>query len=367
MEKIFFIAGEPSGDLHASNLVKEMKLINPSLQIQGWGGELMSDQGVVLKNHLKNLSFMGFLEVFLNLRKILNNFKLCKNQLLEFQPDVIIMVDYPGFNLRMAKWAKKKGFKIVYYISPQIWAWKESRVKSIKANIDRMYCILPFEEDFYAKHNYKARYLGHPLMDEIAHFEADRNKTVFKKNKPIISILPGSREQEIDRKLGLMLSAVSKYTDFDIYVACAPNLDMKFFAEYKDQYSNVYFVSGKTYKLLLESDFAIVTSGTATLETALFKVPQVVCYKSSNISYFIARMVVDINFISLVNLILNREVVRELIQNDVNILNIQKELDLLINDSNYRSEMLNGYDELIKKIGKEGCSKKIAQDLLEHY
>lgn len=367
MKKIFVIAGEPSGDLHASNLVKEIKHINPSIEIKGWGGELMSNQGVEIKNDLKNLSFMGFFEVFMNLRKIRDNFKLCKQQLLEFKPDVIVFVDYPGFNLRMAKWAKNKGFKIVYYISPQIWAWKESRIKSIKAHVDRMYCILPFEKEFYAKHNYEAQYLGHPLMDEIARFGGQPDNPKFKKNKPIISILPGSREQEIDRKLGLMLSAVSKYTDFDIYVACAPNLDMKFFAEYKDQYSNVYFVSGKTYKLLLESDFAIVTSGTATLETALFKVPQVVCYKSSSISYFIAKMVVDIKFISLVNLILNREVVRELIQNDVNILNIQKELDLLINDSNYRKEMLDGYDELIKKIGKEGCSKKIAQDLLEHY
>lgn len=367
MKKIFFIAGEPSGDLHASNLVKAMKLINPLLDIQGWGGDLMSSQGVVLKNHLKNLSFMGFFEVLMNLRKILNNFKLCKNQLLEFQPDVIVMVDYPGFNLRMAKWAKKRGFKVVYYISPQIWAWKESRIKTIKSNIDHMYCILPFEKEFYAKHNYKVHYLGHPLMDEIAHFEANYNNSIFKKNKPIISILPGSREQEIDRKLGLMLKAVSKYTDFDIYVACAPNLDMNFFSEYKDQYQDVYFVSGETYKLLLESDFAIVTSGTATLETSLFRVPQVVCYKSSNISYFIARMIVDIKFISLVNLILNREVVKELIQNDVNVTNIQNELDLLINDSDYRNKMLKGYDELIKTMGQEGCSKKIAQDLLKHY
>ena len=365
MKKIFVIAGEPSGDLHASNLVKEIKHLNSSIEIKGWGGELMSNQGIEIKNDLKNLSFMGFFEVFMNLRKIRNNFKLCKQQLLEFKPDVIVFVDYPGFNLRMAKWAKNKGFKIVYYISPQIWAWKESRIKSIKAHVDRMYCILPFEKEFYAKHNFEAQYLGHPLMDEIARFNGQPDNPKFKKNKPIISILPGSREQEIDRKLGLMLKAVSKYKDFDIYVACAPNLDLSFFKSYKEQYNNVYFVSGKTYQLLLESDFAIVTSGTATLETSLFRVPQVVCYKSSSISYFIAKMVVDIKYISLVNLIMNKEVVKELIQNEANVTNIQKELDLLINDVDYRNEMLNGYDELVIKIGQEGCSKKIAHDLLE--
>jgi len=366
MKKIFVIAGEPSGDLHASNLVKEIKHLNPSIEIKGWGGELMSNQGVEIKNDLKNLSFMGFFEVLMNLRKIRDNFKLCKQQLLEFKPDVIVFVDYPGFNLRMAKWAKNKGFKIIYYISPQIWAWKESRIKSIKANVDRMYCILPFEKEFYAKHNYAAQYLGHPLMDEIARFNEQSDNPNFKKNKPIISILPGSREQEVDRKLGLMLKAVSKYKDFDCYVACAPNLDLSFFKAYKEEYNNVYFVSGKTYQLLLESDFAIVTSGTATLETSLFRVPQVVCYKSSYISYLIAKMVVDIKYISLVNLILNKEVVKELIQNEANVTNIQKELDLLINDTDYRNDMLNGYDELIMKIGQEGCSKKIAHDLLEY-
>ena len=367
MKKLFIIAGEPSGDLHASNLVKEMRLLNDSLDIKGWGGELMRSQGVELKNHLKNLSFMGFLEVFMNLRKIRNNFKLCKNQLLEYKPDVILLVDYPGFNLRMAKWAKKKSFTVVYYISPQIWAWKESRINSIKANVDRMYCILPFEKAFYAKHDYEAHYMGHPLMDEIALFEKKNNVPLFKRGKPIISILPGSREQEIERKLDLMLSSVNKYKAFDIYVACAPNLDMSFFSRYKEKYDTVHFVSGQTYKLLMESDFAIVTSGTATLETSLFRVPQVVCYKSSFVSYFIAKRVVDIKFISLVNLIMNKKVVKELIQGDANISNIQRELDLLINDSDYRCKMLEGYDELITKIGKEGCSEKIARDLLEQY
>ena len=241
----------------------------------------MSRQGVEIKNHLENLSFMGFLEVVMNLRQIRKNFKLCKRQLLEFRPDIILMVDYPGFNLRMAKWAKRNGFKVVYYISPQIWAWKESRVKSIKENVDRMYCILPFEEEFYGKHNYQVHYMGHPLLDEIASFKSE-NKPLFKKDKPLISILPGSRKQEIERKLNIMLDAVSKYKDFDICVACAPNLDKGFFEKYKKKFKNIQFIFGQTYHLLSESDYAIVTSGTATLETALFKVPQVVCYKSSH-------------------------------------------------------------------------------------
>lgn len=367
MEKIFIIAGEPSGDLHASNLVKELRKKDDSLEFEGWGGKLMSKQGVVLKNHLRNLSFMGFLEVFMNLRKIRNNFKLCKSQLLEYRPDIIIMVDYPGFNLRMARWAKSKGFKVVYYISPQIWAWKESRVNSIKANVDRMYCILPFEKEFYKKHDYEAYYMGHPLMDEISSFESQENELLFKKENPLITILPGSREQEIERKLEIMLQAVSKYRDFDICVACAPNLDVSFFEKYKKLFKDVQFISGKTYKLLSESDYAIVTSGTATLETALFKVPQVVCYKSSNISYRIAKMIVDIKYISLVNLIMNQEIVKELIQKDANVINIQDELDLLIKDSDYREKMLSGYDQLIEKIGKEGCSEKIARDLLDQY
>lgn len=367
MKKLFIVAGEPSGDLHASNLVKELKKLDASIDFKGWGGELMEAQGVELKNHLKNLSFMGFLEVLLNLRKILKNFKLCKDQLLEYHPDLIVMVDYPGFNLRMTKWANKKGFKVVYYISPQIWAWKSSRVETIKANVDRMYCILPFEKDFYSKYDFEVNFMGHPLMDEILSFEQKERSPSFKKDKPIIAILPGSREQEIKRKLGLMLNAVSKYQDFDIYVACAPNLDERFFNDYKEKFSHVRFVSGRTYELLMETDYAIVTSGTATLETALFRVPQVVCYKSSFASYFIAKMLVHIKFISLVNLIMNKEIVKELIQSDVNISNIQKEMDLLITNEGYRNGMLKGYDGLINKMGKEGCSRKIAQDLIEQY
>ena len=367
MKKIFIIAGEPSGDLHASNLVKSLKKENSSVHFQGWGGDFMEQEGVEIKNHLKNLSFMGFLEVLLNLRQIILNFRICKKQLLAYQPDLIIMVDYPGFNLRMSKWAKNNGFKVVYYISPQIWAWKASRIKIIKANIDRMYCILPFEKDFYSKHGFDVHYMGHPLMDQIISFRNKPMALKFKKEKPILAILPGSRDQEIKRKLYIMLKAAVKYSEMDICVAAAPNLDVHFFKPYQEHFPQVQFVFGQTYELLQESEIAIVTSGTATLETALFRVPQVVCYKSSFISYSIARLLVNIKFISLVNLIMDKEIVKELIQKHCSVENIQAEMDLILCQDNYREEMISKYDELITKIGEQGCSEKIAQDLIRQY
>ena len=367
MKRIFIIAGEPSGDLHASNLVKCIKKENSSVDFRGWGGDFMELEGVKIKNHLKNLSFMGFLEVLLNLRQITLNFRICKKQLLAYQPDLIIMVDYPGFNLRMSKWAKNNGFRVVYYISPQIWAWKASRIKTIKANIDRMYCILPFEKDFYSKHGFDVHYMGHPLMDQITSFRNKPRALKFKKEKSILAILPGSRGQEIKRKLDIMLKAAVKYNEMDIYVAAAPNLDVHFFKPYQEHFPQVKFAFGQTYELLQESDIAIVTSGTATLETALFRVPQVVCYRSSFISYSIARLLVDIKFISLVNLIMNREIVKELIQNNCSVENIQGEIDLILQQRDYREKMISEYDELIAKIGEQGCSEKIAQDLIKQY
>lgn len=367
MKKFFIIAGEPSGDLHASNLVKSLKTKDSSIDFQGWGGDRMQSAGVVIKNHLNNLSFMGFLEVILNLKQIIRNFYLCKKQLLAYNPDVIVMVDYPGFNLRMSKWAKKNGFTVVYYVSPQIWAWKASRIKIIKANVDRMYCILPFEKEFYAKQGFNAHYMGHPLMDEISSFKAKQGPLKFKKGKPLLTILPGSRDQEIKRKLPIMLKAAIKYKEMDIYVAAAPNLDIDFFKSYQEDFPNVNFVFGQTYDLLEESEMAIVTSGTATLETALFRVPQVVCYKSSFISYSIARLLVKIKYISLVNLIMDREIVKELIQKKCTVAHIQEEIDLILYQEGYRDKMLAAYDDLIGKIGKDGCSEKIAQDLIMEY
>ena len=367
MKKVFIIAGEPSGDLHASNLVKCLKEKDPYIDFRGWGGDLMLKAGVDIKNDLSKLAFMGFAEVLFNLRTIFENFNLCKKQLREYQPDVIIMVDYPGFNLRMAKWAKKNGFVVTYYVSPQIWAWKSSRIKTIKANIDRMYCILPFEEEFYAQYGFYVHYMGHPLMDEISFHKSKEGGVKFKKGKPIIAILPGSRGQEIKRKLDVMLKAAESYKNMDIYVAAAPNLDRRFFKSFQDDFPEVQFVFGQTYDLLQESELAIVTSGTATLETALFRVPQVVCYKSSFVSYAIARFLVNIKFISLVNLIMDREIVKELIQNNCTVDEIKIEIDLILNDKNYRNKMLSEYDELVLRIGEKGCSEKIAQDLISHY
>ena len=366
MKKVFILVGEASGDLHACNLVKEMNLAKPSLEWEGWGGDLLKKQGVNLKNHIRNLSFMGFLEVIMNIRTILNNFKLCKEQIESFQPDMLLLVDYPGFNLRMAKWAKSKGIPVTYYISPQIWAWKASRIKVIKETVDKMYCILPFEKAYYKKEGFDVSYFGHPLIDAKQNYE-NQNKTIPVKTKGVIAILPGSREQEVKRKLTVMLDAAFKYKEFKTVVACAPNLPSSFYSKYKKDYPFAEFVSGKTYDLLSSADFAIVTSGTATLETAIFKVPQVVCYRSSYLSYKIAKFLVNIRFISLVNLIMDREVVVELIQSNVSKGKIQKELDRLIYDSSYRETLLKAYDEMIDLLGNEGCSKKIARDLLGFY
>tara|TARA_B100001287_G_scaffold276736_1_gene289066 strand:- start:3011 stop:4117 length:1107 start_codon:yes stop_codon:yes gene_type:complete len=366
MKKVFIIVGEASGDLHASNLVKEMNILQPSLKWEGWGGDLLHNEGVQLRNHIMNLSFMGFLEVILNIRTILNNFKLCKEQIEHFQPDMLLLVDYPGFNLRMAKWARLKGIPVTYYISPQIWAWKSSRIQVIKETVDKMYCILPFEKDYYAKEGFEVSYFGHPLIDAKQNFEK-KKESILVKDKRIIAILPGSREQEVKRKLEVMLDASSKYTDFKIVVACTTNLPSSFYDQYKKDYPFAEFVFGKTYDLLSIADFAIVTSGTATLETAIFRVPQVVCYKSSYLSYRIAKSLVNIRFISLVNLIMNKEIVVELIQSNVTKYKIQQELDRLIYNDSHRASLLNAYRDMMNLLGNEGCSKKIAYDLLDFY
>ena len=366
MKKVFILVGEASGDLHASNLIKEIKAIDANISLQGWGGDLMSQQGVELKKHIRDLSFMGFLEVLLNIRTILNNFKLCKQHIEVFNPDVLLLVDYPGFNLRMAKWAKERGISVVYYISPQIWAWKASRIKAIKETVDKMYCILPFEKEYYQKQGLSVSYFGHPLIDAKRNYESLKSEKIST-SKSVIAILPGSREQEINRKLDIMLLSMVNYDNFQIVVACAPNLPSSFYDNYRSKYSFAEFVSGQTYDILSIADFAVVTSGTATLETAIFKVPQVVCYKSSYLSYRIAKWLVNIKFISLVNLIMDKEIVVELIQKEVSVKNIQKELDALVFDNSNRERMLNDYNKMLELLGDEGCSKKIAQDLIGYY
>ena len=365
MKKIYIISGEASGDLHAANLVSELKKQNNSLEFRAWGGDRLRNEGVIIDKDIKELAFMGFLEVLMNIRTIFKNIRSCKENLLNFKPDLLILVDYPGFNLRIAKWAKSNGICVYYYISPQIWAWKESRIHQIKKTVERMYCILPFEKDFYMKHSLNVSYLGHPLLDEVNKFKILNNNSLELENKrPILAILPGSRKQEIERKLPLMIAASSQFPEYTVIVACAPNLDLAYYEKFKTQ--EVLFVKNQTYNLLQNAELAIVTSGTATLEAALFKVPQVVCYKSSFISFWIAKKLIKIKFISLVNLIANKEIVRELIQQDCTASNIAGELIKIKKGEKKAIQMNKDYTDLIELLGNEGASSRVAEDMLKN-
>jgi lipid-A-disaccharide synthase len=365
--KYYIIAGEASGDLHGSNLMKAILAKDPTAEIRFWGGDLMQSVGGTLVKHYRDLAFMGFAEVIMNLRTILGNISVCKKDILQFQPDTLIYIDYPGFNMRIAKWAKKLGILNQYYISPQIWAWKENRIKDIKRDMDKMYVILPFEKDFYEKkHNFSVEFVGHPLIDAIS----NRDKTSFEKftsenklsQKPIIALLPGSRKQEIEKMLSIMLSVVDKFSDYQFVIAGAPSQEYDFYKQFLTT-ENVNFVSNKTYDLLSVSHAALVTSGTATLETALFKVPQIVCYKANRISYEIAKRIITLKFISLVNLIMDKEVVKELIQKELNTKNLETELNKIIS-GNQRQEMLSQYEILEQKLGGKGASEKTADLIL---
>ena len=365
MKKIYIISGEASGDLHAANLVSELKKQNNSLEFRAWGGDRLRNEGVIIDKDIKELAFMGFLEVLLNIRTIFKNIRSCKENLLNFKPDLLILVDYPGFNLRIAKWAKSQKIPVYYYISPQIWAWKESRIHQIKQTVSRMYCILPFEKDFYMKHSLNVSYFGHPLLDEVNNFKLLNNNSLnLENNRPVLAILPGSRKQEIERKLPLMIAASSQFPEYTVIVACAPNLDLAYYEKFKTQ--EVLFVKNQTYNLLQNAELAIVTSGTATLEAALFKVPQVVCYKSSFISFWIAKKLIKIKFISLVNLIANKEIVRELIQKDCTASKIAGELIKIKKGENKAIQMNNDYNDLIELLGNEGASSRVAEDMLKN-
>jgi lipid-A-disaccharide synthase len=366
--KYYIIAGEASGDLHGSNLMKALYEKDPNADIRFWGGDLMQNVGGTLVKHYRELAFMGFIEVIFNLKTILNNIKICKNDITQFSPDVIIYIDYPGFNMRIAKWAKQTGYKNHYYISPQIWAWKENRITAIKHDIDKMYVILPFEKDFYeVKHQFPVEFVGHPLIDAI-HNQSGIDANTFKKEnqlseKPIIAILPGSRKQEISKMLSVMLSVVSDFPDYQFVIAGAPSQDFSFYEPFISS-ENIQFISNKTYALLRNSTAALVTSGTATLETALFKVPEVVCYKGSWASYQIAKRIITLKYISLVNLIMDREVVTELIQDDCSTKRIREELTKIL-EPNYRKTLLENYDLLQEKLGGIGASKKTAQLIVD--
>lgn len=361
--KYYIIAGEASGDLHGSNLMKAIYQEDASADIRFWGGDLMQGVGGTLVKHYRDLAFMGFVEVVLNLKTILNNIKICKADILNFQPDVIIYIDYPGFNMRIAEWAKKLGYQNHYYISPQIWAWKEGRIKAIKRDVDYMYVILPFEKDFYEKkHQFPVTFVGHPLIDAIAGRSKKSLETFKAENelddKPIIALLPGSRKQEIAKMLSIMLSVVDDFKEYQFVIAGAPSQDFAFYQQFLTT-QNVKFISNKTYDLLSVAHAALVTSGTATLETALFKVPQVVCYKGSWVSYQIAKRIITLKYISLVNLIMDKEVVKELIQEDLNSKNLKIELNKIIQGES-RTQILEEYNLLEEKLGGTGASKKTA-------
>ncbi|MDE3236366.1 MAG: lipid-A-disaccharide synthase [Bacteroidota bacterium] len=364
--KYYIISGEASGDLHGSNLIKQLRLLDPHASMRCWGGDLMQAAGATLVKHYRDLAFMGFAEVVKNLPTILRNIKFCKQDIASFQPDVLILIDYPGFNLRIAEWAKQQGLKVVYYISPQVWAWKENRVKKMKTCIDKMLVILPFEKDyFHTQWNWEVEYVGHPLVEVI---DAKKATPVVPLNttKPIIALLPGSRKQEISKKLPVMLQVSTAFPGYQFVVAKAPGQEDSFYEPFLAPYNNVSSVRNDTYNLLMQSKAALVTSGTATLETALFAVPEVVCYKSSNISYQIAKRLIKIKYISLVNLIMDKLVVKELIQDEMNVSNLTNELTALLTNDTRKQQLQKEYTALKDLLSQGGnASAKAAASIYE--
>lgn len=366
--KYYVIAGEASGDLHGSNLIKQLKILDSEANFRCWGGDKMLALGVTLVKHIKDLAFMGFIEVIANLPTILKNISFCKEDILNYKPDAIILIDYPGFNLRIAEFAKQHQIKVIYYISPQVWAWKQSRVKQIKAHVDCMIVILPFEKEFYKQHQYDVFYSGHPLLDAIEEIKGSSN--TFNEfihinqlpDKPIIALLPGSRRQEIASMLPLMLQVKNEFSNYQFVVACAPSIPSEFYKNVIGA-SDVKLVYDQTYQLLQHAKAALVTSGTATLETALFNVPEVVCYKGSNISYHIAKKLIKVKYISLVNLIMDQEIVKELIQNDLNAVQLKKYLTQIL-DPSYQQQLKASYHDLSNKLGGIGASERAARHLI---
>lgn len=367
--KYYLIAGEASGDLHGSNLIRALHRQDPDAQIRCWGGDRMQAAGATLVKHYRELSFMGFLEVLVNLPKIFKNLSFCKKDIAAFAPDALIFIDFSGFNLRIARWARKQGLRTHYYISPQVWASREGRVRQIKRDIDHMYVILPFEKDFYEKkHGMPVHFVGHPLIDAMSHRpEPDpqgfRAAHGMDPEKPVIALLPGSRAQEIRTVLPLMLRIAPRYPEYQFAVAGAPSQEPDFYEPYL-QGTGAVLVMDQTYSLLEAAHAALVTSGTATLETAILKVPQVVCYKGNWISYQIARRLITLDYISLVNLIMGRQVVTELIQNDLTPEKLGRELDAILQGPG-RERQLEAYQELRRRLGGEGASNKAAQLIVD--
>jgi len=366
-KKYYIIAGEASGDLHASNLIRELKRQEPSAKFRGWGGDLMRAEGMILVRHFREVAFMGFLEVATHIGTIMQAMKHCKEDIQQYNPDAVILVDYPGFNLRIAEFAHQKKIPVIYYISPQVWAWKKSRVRKIRRTVDKMLVILPFEEEFYARYGYQVTFVGHPLLDVVNNVTAYSGRDEFiaangLSGRPVIALLPGSRKQEIDRMLPVMGKMAPLFPEYEFVVAAAPSQEIEIYASVARE-KGIKIVQGQTYEILRHSTAAIVTSGTATLETALLGVPQVVCYKGSPISYYIARQLVDVRYISLVNLVMDQEVVKELIQDDFNVKNLRIELERIL-DPGISSRILSDYQLLRQKLGHSGASEKAAREIL---
>lgn len=361
--KYYVIAGEASGDLHGSNLMKSIRSMDADADFRCWGGELMQAEGCEIVKHYKDLAFMGFFEVIANLPTILRNIAFCKADIIAWKPDAIIFIDYPGFNLRIAEFGRINGFKTVYYISPQIWAWKESRLKNIRRDIDLMLVILPFEKEYYSQRGMDVEFVGHPLLDAIGkgswRTDSWKEKMGIPADKKLVALLPGSRDQEISTMLPLMLEATAGLSQFHFVLAVAPSQNAESYQRWISGRSDITLLKDETYPILSNADAALVTSGTATLEAALFEVPEVVCYKANRISYWIARLLVKIRFISLVNLVMDREVVKELIQDDLKPALIRSEL-LRLFDQSSRHKMMTDYAELKSRLGGEGASKKAA-------
>lgn len=371
--KYYIIAGEASGDLHGSRLIDAIKKNDTNAIIRAWGGDKMEAAGAKIIKHYRDLAFMGFAEVISNISTILSNMKFCKKDITEFNPDVLIFIDYPGFNLPIAKFAKAKGFKTVYYISPQIWAWKEKRIHTIKKVIDRMLVILPFEREFYSKWNFNVDYVGHPLIENIDEYKASVNHHAIRhslgidSNKKLVALLPGSRKQEIAKKLPIMLKSTKFFADVTFVVAQAPGIADDYLNSFVAEYDNVKVVKNGTYDLLTIADAALVTSGTATLETALFKVPEIVCYKGSAISYTIAKQLIKVKYISLVNLIMDESIVKELIQHELTVENIKEELTELLYNEARQKKYSDDTDRLYQLLSAGGKASEKAAAIINQF
>jgi lipid-A-disaccharide synthase len=370
--KYYFIAGEASGDLHASNLIAEIVKKDSQAEVRGFGGELMEQAGMQLSKHYREMAFMGFLPVLMNLKTIQRNFKACEEDLFEFQPDVLVLVDYPGFNLRMAEFAKKHGIRVFYYISPKIWIWKKYRIKKIKAFVDEMFTILPFETEFYKGLGYEVNYVGNPLLDAI---KAKPAKTDFSDfinqnnlpDKPIIALLPGSRLQEIKSLLPRMLEGSASFPEYQIVVTAAPNIEEPVYEKLTQAYPEVRVLHDKTYELMQQAEAAVLASGTVSLEAGILRCPQIVCYRmdGGTLFYWIGQYVVGITLVSLVNLILKRMAVKELLQHHCTVANICKELNLILNNASHKKQIMKSYDELSEKLGEPGASARAASMMID--